>query len=258
MNHHELKVGIDTTPLLQTRAGTARHVAGLLQALRGRPELELVGLSAEGSGRLATVRRDALWYPLRLGRASVGLDVLHCTTFRAPVSARAPLVVTVHDLALLRHPSAFPRWHRTTGAMALRGGVRAADAVVAVSAFTRDELVALLGVPVERIRVVHAWFLPSLAIGVHAEIAAQTDEMDAAAQARIDRVLAAAGPPPEGVELVSEPVRGTPGFALIEESRDADLVVLGSRGPGGFTELLLGSTTAEVAAHSHCPVGVVR
>jgi len=41
-----------------------------------------------------------------------------------------------------------------TGALALRGGVRAADAVVAVSAFTRDELVARLRVPVERIRVV--------------------------------------------------------------------------------------------------------
>jgi nucleotide-binding universal stress UspA family protein len=115
------------------------------------------------------------------------------------------------------------------------------------------------GLPgIERVRVVHAWFLPSLAIGVHAEIAAETEEMDAAAQVEIDHVLAAAGPPPEGVELVSEPVRGTPGFALIEESRDADLVVLGSRGHGGFSELLLGSTTAEVSAHSHCPVAVVR
>jgi nucleotide-binding universal stress UspA family protein len=115
------------------------------------------------------------------------------------------------------------------------------------------------GLPgIERVRVVHAWFLPSLAIGVHAEIATETEEMDAAAQAEIDHVLAAAGPPPEGVELVSEPVRGTPGFALIEESRDADLVVLGSRGHGGFSELLLGSTTAEVSAHSHCPVAVVR
>jgi glycosyltransferase involved in cell wall biosynthesis len=149
-----MRVGIDTTPLVQTRAGTARHVRGLLGELAGRPGLELVGLDSGGTGRLATVRRDALWYPFRLGRASARLDVLHCTTFRAPVSARAPLVVTVHDLALLRLPSAFPRWHRTTGAMALRGGVRAADAVVAVSAFTRDELVALLGVPVERIRVV--------------------------------------------------------------------------------------------------------
>lgn len=115
------------------------------------------------------------------------------------------------------------------------------------------------GLPgIERVRVVHAWFLPSLAIGVHAEIAAEMDEMDAAAQAQIDRVLAAAGPPPEGVQLVTEPVRGTPSFAMIEESREADLVVLGSRGHGGFSELLLGSTTAEVSAHSHCPVAVVR
>ncbi len=149
-----MRVAIDTTPLVQTRAGTARHVLGLLRELEGRPGLELVGLASRGSGRLATLRRDALWYPFRLGHASANVDVLHCTTFRAPVSPRAPLVVTVHDLAVLRHPEAFPRWHRTTGALALRAGVRAADAVVAVSAFTRDELVALLGVPVERIRVV--------------------------------------------------------------------------------------------------------
>ena len=149
-----MKVGIDTTPLVQTRAGTARHVRGLLAALAGRPGLELVGLESRGAGRLASLRRDGLWYPFRLGRASSRLDVLHCTTFRAPVAPRAPLVVTVHDLALLRQPSAFPLWHRTTGALALRGSVRAADAIVAVSAFTRDELVALLDVPVERIRIV--------------------------------------------------------------------------------------------------------
>jgi len=149
-----VRVGIDTSPLVQTRAGTARHVRGLLAELAGRPGLELVGLEAGGEGRLASIRRDALWYPFRLGQASAKLDVLHCTTFRAPVSSRAPLVVTVHDLGVLRHPEAFPRWHRMTGAVALRGGVRAADAVVAVSAFTRDELVARLRVPVERIRVV--------------------------------------------------------------------------------------------------------
>jgi len=149
-----VRVAIDTTPLSQTRAGTARHVLGLLGELQGRPGLDLVGVASEGTGKLATIRRDALWYPLRLGRAAAHVDVLHCTTFRAPISPRAPLVVTVHDLALLRHPEAFPAWHRRTGAMALRSGVRAADAVVAVSAFTRDELVDLLRVPVERIRVV--------------------------------------------------------------------------------------------------------
>ena len=111
-----MRVGIDTTPLAQTRAGTARHVRGLLGELRGRPGLELVGLAAGGTGRLATIRRDALWYPFRLGHAAAGLELLHCTTFRAPLRPRTPLVVTVHDLGVLRHPDAFPRWHRTTGA----------------------------------------------------------------------------------------------------------------------------------------------
>jgi glycosyltransferase involved in cell wall biosynthesis len=149
-----VRVGVDVAPLRQTAAGTARHVRGLVGALRGRPGLDLVPLSFGGAGRVATVARDAWWYPFGLGRASQGLDVLHCTTFRAPRRARAPLVVTVHDLALLRHPEAFPAWHRRTGTAALRGGVARADAVVAVSSFTRDELVTLLDVPAERVRIV--------------------------------------------------------------------------------------------------------
>jgi nucleotide-binding universal stress UspA family protein len=111
---------------------------------------------------------------------------------------------------------------------------------------------------IERVRVVHAWFLPALAIGMFADVSADLDAMDAAAQAAIDRVMAVAGPAPAGVEVVGEPIRGTPEFGLIEESRDADLVVLGSRGRGGFKGLLLGSTSATVAAHSHAPVMVVR
>ena len=111
---------------------------------------------------------------------------------------------------------------------------------------------------VERVRVVHAWFLPALAIGMFADVAADLDAMDAAAQASIDHVIESAGPPPAGVEVVGEPIRGTPEFGLIEESRDADLIVLGSRGRGGFKGLLLGSTSSAVAAHSHAPVVVVR
>lgn len=111
---------------------------------------------------------------------------------------------------------------------------------------------------VEEIRVVHAWFLPALAVGMFATVAAEMESMDAAANEIVARVMTAAGPAPDGVTVFPEALRGTPGFALIEASRDADLVVVGSRGRGGFTGLLLGSTSAEVAAHSHAPVAVIR
>jgi nucleotide-binding universal stress UspA family protein len=111
---------------------------------------------------------------------------------------------------------------------------------------------------VEEVRVVHAWFLPALAVGMFSTVAAEMESMDAGAEAVVERVMEAAGPPPDGVVVVGEAVRGTPGFALIEESATADLVVIGSRGRGGFTGLLLGSTSAEVASHSHAPVAVIR
>jgi len=71
-----------------------------------------------------------------------------------PLRARPAVVATVHDAAVLRYPTAFPAWHRHTGRLALRQAVRSADAIVAVSAFTRDELTELLGVSPDRVRVV--------------------------------------------------------------------------------------------------------
>jgi hypothetical protein len=45
---------------------------------------------------------------------------------------------------------------------------------------------------------------------------------------------------------------------LILESHDADLLVVGSRGHGGFTSMLLGSVSMQCAMHATCPVTVVH
>jgi glycosyltransferase involved in cell wall biosynthesis len=139
---------MDVSALAQTRAGTARYVRGLLREL---PEVRR--LSFGGAGRASTLARELVWYPAVLPLADV--DLLHCPTYRGPLlRSRAPVVVTVHDLAVFRHPETFNRWTRTISPVLVPRVLRAARRVIAVSEFTRRELVELLRVPEERIRVV--------------------------------------------------------------------------------------------------------
>jgi nucleotide-binding universal stress UspA family protein len=108
------------------------------------------------------------------------------------------------------------------------------------------------------VKVVHAWFLPAVVAGWYAGPGADFEVMDAASGKVIDHVIKVAGAVPETVTLTREVLRGTPGFAMIEASRAADLIVVGSRGRGTLRGLLLGSTSAEVASYGHCPVAIVR
>lgn len=64
------------------------------------------------------------------------------------------------------------------------------------------------------------------------------------------------GEPPEN--LSTRTLRGSPARALIDESANAHMLVLGSRGHGGFTGLLLGSVSAACAQHAHCPVVIMH
>ncbi|MEU8529278.1 MULTISPECIES: universal stress protein [Streptomyces] len=68
-------------------------------------------------------------------------------------------------------------------------------------------------------------------------------------------VLAGSGDVPA---LEQHLVRGNPAKVLIEASHGADLLVVGSRGRGGFKSLLLGSVSQQCAVHASCPVVIVR
>jgi nucleotide-binding universal stress UspA family protein len=83
-----------------------------------------------------------------------------------------------------------------------------------------------------------------------------TEQAQAAVKAEADKVLASLdGPQPESVTVTA--VHGFPVEELINASKNADLVVLGSRGAGGFTRLMLGSTAGQVVEHAHCPVVII-
>ena len=149
-------VGLDTSPLTLTRAGTARYVTNLLAGLEQEPDLDVKTYSWGGDGKPTKVARDMAWYRFSLPRAARrdGVDVLHCTSMRAPFRSAMPLVVTIHDAAVLRFPQTFNRWTRSYSANALPRVVRSADAIITGSEFTRDELGTLLKVPEGKVRVI--------------------------------------------------------------------------------------------------------
>ncbi|GAA4677614.1 universal stress protein [Pseudonocardia yuanmonensis] len=79
-----------------------------------------------------------------------------------------------------------------------------------------------------------------------------------AARKSVETAAAAAATAAPGLEIDGEVVGGMPAAVLAEESRTAALVVVGNRGRGGFTGLLLGSVGLTLAAEATCPVVVVR
>ena len=146
-----MNVSVDVTALAQTRAGTARYLHALLP--RVEREVQVNRVHGFARGRPGTLWLDLAWYPHVLPRRARAADVLHCPTYRGPVRAGVPLVVTVHDVAVFRHPEAFPRWTRAYSRFAVPRVLRAARRVLAVSEFTASELEVLLGLPREQIAV---------------------------------------------------------------------------------------------------------
>lgn len=83
------------------------------------------------------------------------------------------------------------------------------------------------------------------------------EESRKAAQEAVDKAAAQLGGAAPSSVTVQASI-GLPAAELIELSKEADLLVIGSRGAGGFTRLIVGSTSAQVSQHARCPVVIVR
>lgn len=83
------------------------------------------------------------------------------------------------------------------------------------------------------------------------------EDIQKLADQRLEEACAAVGPALDGVDVERMPVEGVPAQTLIDAAADADLLVVGTRGHGGFVGLLLGSVSQQCAHHSPCPIVIV-
>jgi nucleotide-binding universal stress UspA family protein len=103
---------------------------------------------------------------------------------------------------------------------------------------------------------VYAWSLPMVVGGMGAVTDNDFDEIRGDGERLLDEAIAEVGA--EGVNVERASVGGFPARVLVEAAQGADMLVVGSRGHGGFIGLLLGSVSQQCAHHAPCPVVIVR
>ncbi len=163
-----MRIGIDARLVYYHQAGIGQYILRLTEALARIDQRDrfVFFQSRKDRTNLAdgrNVRIQKLWTPshhrferiaMSAELAPYALDVLHSPDFIPPAIVRCPTVITVHDLAFLLYPRFLTRDSaRYYGQVDI--AARSADHIIAVSDSTKRDTIRLLGVPEEKITVIH-------------------------------------------------------------------------------------------------------
>jgi nucleotide-binding universal stress UspA family protein len=120
------------------------------------------------------------------------------------------------------------------------------------------------------VRAVHAWMFGYIggrvegypywggSLGSYTSLGVDLGDLHRAAQDLLDRALADVKVETDGVEIDRQVVQGAAAEVLVSAATPDDLLVIGSRGHGGFAGLMLGSVSQQCVHHAPCPVVVIH
>ena len=159
----QMRIGFDVSSLCMTSSGVGTYVSSLFDALQATGDDTFIPLAhcsmrsipiltARGRKLNKTVWMQAI-LPFLLGK--LDMDVCHFTNSVAPAWMPSPSVITIHDMTLWL----YPQYHTYSRLAAMRPiiplAARRADAVIAVSGNTKQDIQDILHIPAEKIHVIY-------------------------------------------------------------------------------------------------------
>lgn len=161
------EVGGTETYLRQTLLAIAKHFPGvelvlftnkendsvLRKDLAKFKQTEFVQLDFKASNRYARIIREQLELPFKVRKS--GVDVLWSAGYTAPFFSVCPQAVTIHDMQYKRHPEDLSFLARCVSDVLIRMACLRCDSVIAVSQFTKNEIIEFLSVRKDSVFVIH-------------------------------------------------------------------------------------------------------
>jgi glycosyltransferase involved in cell wall biosynthesis len=162
-----VRLAYDASSIRHYRSGIGHYTASLLDTLRIQFPWNsylvlshLAGVGFKGPNLIPTQRRSfpikEIWMQLWLPRILAGTrpDLCHFTNNIAPMRAKFPYVLTVHDLSLIDHPEWHPWTRRIWMRRVMRPSVLKARTVLCASEATRQEILSWVPIDPERVQAI--------------------------------------------------------------------------------------------------------